>query len=116
MAQNERVICASAALVDDGPGVRFEVDDEGGPTPAFVIRHAGEARAYLNRCAHVGVQLDWQQGQFFDPETGLLICATHGALYDPASGICLSGPCRGGRLIPIAVEEHDGRIELKQDS
>ena len=116
MAQNERVICASTALVDDGPGVRFEVHGEDGPKPAFVIRHAGEARAYLNRCAHVGVQLDWQEGQFFDPETGLLICATHGALYDPASGICLSGPCRGGRLIPIAVEEHDGRIELKQDS
>ena len=116
MAQNERVICASDALIDGGPGVRFEIGGADGPDPAFVIRHAGRVHAYLNRCAHVGVQLDWQEGRFFDPETGLLICATHGALYDPASGVCLDGPCRGGRLIPVAVEERDSCIELKQDS
>lgn len=116
MAPDKRVICSATALVEGGAGVRFEVVSGGQVKPAFVIRHAGKACAYLNQCAHVGVQLDWQEGQFFDPATGMLICATHGALYDPASGECRDGPCRGGRLIPVAVEECDGRIELKQNT
>lgn len=115
MAQNERVICDSAAVADGGTGVRFEIERDGRQVSAFVIRHAGQAHAFLNRCAHQGVELDWQEGQFFDPETGLLICATHGALYDPATGECRGGPCRGGKLISIAIVEHDGRIELKQE-
>jgi len=116
MAESERVICASAALEDGGPGVRFHVEEAGKSVPAFVVRHAGVARAYVNRCAHVGVELDWQEGQFFDPDTGLLMCSTHGALYDPASGECRGGPCRGGRLAPLAVTERDGRILLIQQN
>ena len=115
MAAPARLICASDALTDGGAGVRFTVEREGRTLPAFVIRSGGVARAYINQCAHVGVELDWQEGQFFDPETGLLICATHGALYDPASGVCRAGPCKGGRLVPVAILERDGRIELKQD-
>lgn len=101
--------------MDGGAGVRFTVEWEGRTLPAFVIRSNGVAHAYINRCAHVGVELDWQAGQFFDPDTGLLICATHGALYDPASGICREGPCRGGQLLPVQIVERDGQIELKQD-
>ena len=112
MAENERVICPSAALEEGGAGVRFQVEEGGRNVPAFVVRHAGLPRAYVNRCAHVGVELDWQEGQFFDADTGLLMCATHGALYDPASGECRGGPCRGGRLAPVAVVERDGRILL----
>lgn len=115
MAAPARVICASEALVDGGAGIRFTVERNGRTLPAFVVRSEGVAHAYINRCAHVGVELDWQEGQFFDPETGLLICATHGALYDPASGVCCEGPCRGGRLLPVPIVERNGYIELKQD-
>ena len=66
--------------------------------------------AYLNRCAHVGVELDWQAGRFFDADGMDLLCSTHGALYDPTSGACLGGPCRGGPLMPVAVEERDGAV------
>ena len=109
------MICASEALVDGGAGVRFTIERDGQTLPAFVIRSSGVAHAYINRCAHVGVELDWQEGRFLDPDTGLLICATHGALYDPASGVCREGPCRGGRLLPVRIVERDGHIELKQD-
>jgi nitrite reductase/ring-hydroxylating ferredoxin subunit len=27
--------------------------------PAFVIRHRGHPHAYLNRCAHVPMEMDW---------------------------------------------------------
>jgi nitrite reductase/ring-hydroxylating ferredoxin subunit len=106
------VVCASAALVDSGEGVRFELDRGGQRHPAFAIRFGGRVRAYFNRCAHVGVELDWEPGRFFDADGMVLICSTHGALYDPESGECLGGPCRGGRLEPVAVEEIDGQVVL----
>jgi nitrite reductase/ring-hydroxylating ferredoxin subunit len=68
--------------------------------------------AYLNRCAHVPVQMDWGNGAFFDYSKLYLICATHGAMYLPHTGDCVMGPCRGKRLIPVAVEERDGQVIL----
>jgi nitrite reductase/ring-hydroxylating ferredoxin subunit len=114
MAGRERVVvCASAALVDGGDGVRFEVEQNGAAMSAFAIRYEGRVHAYVNRCAHVGVELDWQPGRFFDADGLVLLCSTHGALYDPATGACLGGPCRGGRLIPVPIEEIDGDVLLK---
>jgi nitrite reductase/ring-hydroxylating ferredoxin subunit len=43
------------------------------------------------------------------------MCATHGALYEPTTGHCAGGPCRGGRLRKIAVVEHDGKIYWQPD-
>jgi len=114
MAGRARVICASAALVEGGDGVRFEVERGGERASAFAIRYEGVVHAYLNRCAHVGVELDWQPGKFFDSESLVLICSSHGALYGAASGICLGGPCGGGGLEKVAVEERDGQVLLKE--
>jgi nitrite reductase/ring-hydroxylating ferredoxin subunit len=114
MAVRERLICASAALVEGGDGVRFEVERMGETLGAFAIRYDGVAHAYLNRCAHVGVELDWQPGKFFDSEGLVLICSSHGAIYGPASGRCLGGPCGRGGLEKLAVEERDGEVRLKE--
>lgn len=105
-------ICSSSAIVDGGAGVRFEVSVDGRLTCAFVVRHQGAARAYLNVCAHRGVELDWEQGQFFDIQQQWLICSTHGALYDPATGYCVSGPCRGATLTSLPIDERNGEIYL----
>lgn len=107
-----RLICASEAVCERGPGVRFTVIRYGVEAPAFVIRAGGTVRAYLNQCGHVPVELDWQPGEFFDDAGLYLICATHGALYSPESGRCLGGRCNGRGLVPIAVEERDGGIFL----
>ncbi len=115
MAGGERVVvCPSAVLVDGGDGVRFEVRRGGAPHPAFAIRTEGRVHAYLNRCAHLGVELDWQPGRFFDADGMVLICSTHGALYDPATGGCLGGPCRGAGLVPVPVDEIDGEVVLRE--
>jgi nitrite reductase/ring-hydroxylating ferredoxin subunit len=110
MAEDERMICASSALVDSGRGVRFEVEYFGGPAPAFAVRYAGRVHAYLNRCAHVAMELDWQEGVFFDLTGHELLCSTHGAMYDPASGRCRGGPCNGGSLVKLRVAERDGQV------
>jgi nitrite reductase/ring-hydroxylating ferredoxin subunit len=107
-------LCDSSVLVDGGTGFRFELEIDGRREPAFAIRHDGVARAYLNRCAHKLVELDWLEGQFFDESRHHLICATHGALYDPATGACLQGPCKGGRLVSLIVDERDGGVWLAE--
>jgi len=110
MADAERLICASDALADAGPGVRFEVEYFGEVTPAFVVRTQGRVVGYLNRCAHMPMELDWQPGAFFADDAEHLICSTHGALYAAADGRCLGGPCGSTPLVPLAVAERDGGI------
>jgi nitrite reductase/ring-hydroxylating ferredoxin subunit len=112
MAAGERLICASGALVERGAGVRFEVDEGARAQAAFVVRFDGIAHAYLNRCAHIPVELDWEPARFFDLTGFDLICATHGASYDPRTGRCRGGPCRGQGLVKLPVVEHDDAVWL----
>jgi len=71
---------------------------------------------YLNRCAHTGLELDWVPGRFLDSERRWLICAAHGALYEPGSGACAAGPCAGrGDLVAVAVLEIDGVVYWRCD-
>ena len=110
------LVCPSSQLIERGEGFRFEwtgATPAGEALPAFVIRHGGRVFAYLNQCAHVPVELDWQPGQFLDETGDYLICATHGAMYRPSDGHCIAGPCRGRRLKALACEEGDGRVWVK---
>jgi len=116
MAESERLICAGTDLIDGGAGFRFQVMWHGQTEPAFVIRYRGRAYAYLNRCGHVPVEIDWQAGQFFDHSGLYLVCATHGALYAPDNGRCLLGRCNGNGLVSLQVTERDGNIYLLERS
>ena len=108
-----RLICAGSDLVDGGDGMRFDIERKGATAPAFAIRHGGRVYAYLNRCGHIAMELDWKPGKFFDADGEYLICSTHGALYAPASGACRGGPCRGAKLVGLNVFEADGRVYMK---
>lgn len=111
MAGNKHLICDAGALSEGGRGVRFTVQRHGRDEPAFAVRYDGAVRAFLNRCGHVPVELDWTEGRFFDLSGLYLICSTHGAMYLP-SGRCVGGPCSGRGLVPLAVEEADGKVFL----
>jgi nitrite reductase/ring-hydroxylating ferredoxin subunit len=115
MAAGKRLICASDALSDAGDGVRFELAWNGETAKAFVIRHNGRLHAYLNQCGHIPVELDWQEGQFLDHSGLYLICSTHGALYSPETGHCISGRCAGKGLTPLPVTEENGHVYLIED-
>lgn len=110
MAETERLICEAAALVDAGRGVRFEVEYFGEAAPAFAVRKDGQVHGYLNRCAHVAMELDWQEGVFFDADGLDLLCSTHGATYDAATGRCVGGPCNGSPLVKLRLEERNGLV------
>ena len=108
-------ICDSESLDEGGKGIRFPVTVDGDDLTAFVVRYGLEARAYLNRCAHLPMELDWTEGEFFESSGLYLMCATHGALYEPDTGQCAGGPCRGGRLHAINVIERDKKIFWEPD-
>jgi len=103
------VLCESSALSNAGLAVPFEVIYCGQKCPAFAIRYADQVHAYLNRCTHVPIEMDYQPNQFFDMSSNWLICATHGAMYSPRTGACMGGPCRGG-LVKIQITELDGCV------
>ncbi len=106
----ELPVCAADAVLEGGKGVRFKVVAGGAPGTGFVVRYDGKVYGYLNRCAHVPIELDWAEGEFFESSGLYLMCSTHGAIYQPESGYCAGGPCKGGRLRVIAVVERDQHI------
>ncbi|MBM3370870.1 MAG: Rieske 2Fe-2S domain-containing protein [Betaproteobacteria bacterium] len=101
-------------LQDGGTGLRTLIPGPGGAVSAFVVQFQGRAHAYLNRCAHVPVELDWLEGAFFDDTGQYLVCATHGAMYEPHSGLCVDGPCKGRSLEPLECRIKDGRIQVRR--
>jgi nitrite reductase/ring-hydroxylating ferredoxin subunit len=105
-------LCASSDLVNGGVAVPFDVVYGGQTCSAFSIRFQGQAHAYLNRCAHVAMEMDWQPNRFFDDSGRWLVCATHGATYAPDTGACAGGPCRGG-LVKIELVEQGGLVHWR---
>jgi nitrite reductase/ring-hydroxylating ferredoxin subunit len=87
-----------------------------GEVESLVLHRSGQAvRAWLNVCPHAGRRLDWAPGKFLRSKDGLLVCAAHGASFEPADGLCVAGPCRGQSLRAVAVEVRDGAVFLTED-
>jgi nitrite reductase/ring-hydroxylating ferredoxin subunit len=103
-------LCPSAALAERGRGFVWDVLEYRQPQRAFALRVDGRVHAYVNRCLHVPVELDWQPGEFLDGDKRWIICSVHGATYDPAGGRCVGGPCGRGRLAAIETAERDGQV------
>ena len=80
-------LCNSADLVNGGRAVPFDIVYAGQTCRAFAIRFQGQVHAYLNRCTHVAMEMD----------------------YQPDTGACSGGPCRGG-LVKIDLSEQDGVV------
>lgn len=108
-------ICEASALEERGKGVRFPVLAGGDDATGFVVRFSGLVHGYLNRCTHVPMELDWNEGDFFESSGLYLICATHGAVYAPETGRCEGGPCRGRSLRRIEITEKDNQVFWQPD-
>ena len=102
-------LCNDRDLVEGAQAVPFDVNYAGQTCRAFAVRFKGQPHAYLNRCSHVAMELDWQPNQVFDESGQWLLCASHGAAYRPDTGQCAGGPCRGG-LVKIGLLESGGIV------
>jgi nitrite reductase/ring-hydroxylating ferredoxin subunit len=103
-------LCAGAELLEAGTAHVFDVLLWRRPARAFALRFDGRVVAYMNRCAHVPTEMEWRPGEFLDDERRYILCSMHGALYEPATGHCIGGPCRGQRLLAVDVAERDGQV------
>ena len=103
-------LCASTDLEESGRGFVFDVLLWGQPARAFALRFEGRVVSYLNRCAHVPTEMDWQPGEFLDAERRFILCSIHGAAYEPTNGRCVGGPCGRDRLMAIDVVERAGQV------
>ena len=81
-----------------------------GRAGVFVMRSGDDVKAYVNCCPHLGTPLNWSPDRFVDLERECIVCATHGAEFRVDSGECISGPCLGDSLDPVAVEVRDGDV------
>jgi nitrite reductase/ring-hydroxylating ferredoxin subunit len=98
-----RVLCRLDDIPDGaGKGFAFGNDDE--PLEIFVVRDGSQVYAYRNVCPHTGSPLDWQPDDFMNEDGSLIMCHTHGALFEIADGFCVAGPCAGDQLTAVAVE------------
>jgi naringenin degradation protein FdeD len=108
--------------IEDGEGKGFSLRDNAADENStvcdiFVVREGGRVFAYANICPHQGTPLDWTPDRFISADSGLILCATHGAQFTVADGTCVSGPCIGARLrpVPVTIDPH-GRIALAKSS
>ena len=109
-----RVICRFDDLSD--PGSRaFTLGGGDWPLQGFVVRRAGQVFAYVNRCPHAGHPLSWVKDRFLTPDDSLIVCSSHGALYEIGTGGCVAGPCAGRGLKRIDVHVADGYVLLNDD-
>lgn len=74
----------------------------------FVVRTGGKVIGYIDRCPHTGMPLALFDN-FLTREKDLILCSSHGALFEPEGGKCIAGPCAGRFLWtwPVKVEGGD---------
>lgn len=86
-----------------GQTKKFLLTCTGREEEAFVVNHAGTLHAYVNRCLHVPMTMDWIDNQFLTEDGQFILCATHGACYRPDTGECVTGPPCGKFLIRVPL-------------
>jgi nitrite reductase/ring-hydroxylating ferredoxin subunit len=105
----ERVVCRLAELEQTGARA-FTVGGCDWPLRGFVVRSGDTVRGYVNRCPHAGHPLNLLPHRFLTPDRALILCCSHGALFEKSSGYCVAGPCAGRSLAPVALEIHSGLV------
>ena len=105
-----RRLCRIEEIDEDG-GKGFVFGEGTARREIFLVRVGDKVYGYENACPHLGSPLDFHPDRFLNAEGTHIICATHGALFEIADGTCISGPCAGDSLTPIALElEDDGWV------
>ena len=106
-----RVVCRLSEL--DGGGARgFTIGGAAWPLRGLVVRVGDRVYGYLNRCPHAGHPLDLRPQQLLTPDGTLILCSSHGALFEKASGYCVAGPCAGRSLSPVPLQVRCGFVML----
>ncbi len=77
----------------------------------ILVKQGEDIHAYINSCPHIGIGLDYGNGRVLNDNNHLL-CAMHGALFEPDTGYCFAGPCSGQSLERVAITIEDDKVFL----
>jgi nitrite reductase/ring-hydroxylating ferredoxin subunit len=108
--KSNRKWVAAVGEIGHGQSKKFTLRRGQRDLEALIVNYAGNHFAYMNRCPHTGITLDWVNNQFFSSDNRYLMCATHGAVFEPPSGECVWGPCFGLSLQSVPLEIEDAEI------
>jgi len=108
----KRYLVGPVSELAPGQSRKFMLRIAGVDEECFLINVDGRLHAYVNRCRHIPLPMDWVDNQFFTEDCSYLMCQTHGALFVPETGECVAGPGNscGKRLFRVPLEVEGGLI------
>jgi nitrite reductase/ring-hydroxylating ferredoxin subunit len=109
-----RVICSLAELAVTGSR-GFSIGEGDWPLRGFVVKTARSVAAFVNYCPHAGHPLNMRPDRFLTPDGNLILCGSHGALFERDLGRCIAGPCQGQSLTPVPIEVVSGYVLIGAD-
>lgn len=101
------VLCRLEDVPDGGARV---IDTAPAECAVVVVRRGARAWAYLNRCPHFSVCLEFEPGEVLTYRAEVLMCAHHSALFRFEDGQCIEGPCAGAALTRVPVSVAHGEV------
>jgi nitrite reductase/ring-hydroxylating ferredoxin subunit len=79
------------------------------------VREGDKVFAYVNRCPHAGHPLNIGPNDFLTADCTHIVCNSHGATFEIASGLCIAGPCVGAGLEKIPIRLESGLVVIDGD-
>jgi nitrite reductase/ring-hydroxylating ferredoxin subunit len=110
----ERVVCALSELPANTARA-FTVGEGDWPLKGFVVREGAQVYGYVNRCPHAGHPLNLLPQRFLTPDGALILCCSHGALFEKSTGYCVAGPCVGRTLTAVRLQIRAGYVLIADD-
>ncbi|MCC8395808.1 Rieske 2Fe-2S domain-containing protein [Paraburkholderia sp. MMS20-SJTR3] len=102
---NATALCTVDDVPDGGARV-VDAPEAGGPV--VIVRRGAQVWAYVNRCPHFSVPLDFEPGDVMCYRSQVLMCAHYSALFRFEDGHCIDGPCMGAGLDVVRVRVEEG--------
>ncbi len=81
----------------------------------LLVKHHREINAFLNRCPHAFAKLDSGYPKLVAMDDYHLLCTMHGAQFNPQTGRCVLGPCKGRYLQSLDIKVEDDLIWLLEE-
>jgi nitrite reductase/ring-hydroxylating ferredoxin subunit len=90
--------------IADGSGLEVTFGAGSEPFRVLLLRRGDTVWAYLNRCPHFSLPLNYEPQQFVTLDAEVIMCAHHAAFFRFDDGVCFDGPCMGASLEAIPLQ------------
>nr|ABU50911.1 hypothetical protein [Pseudomonas sp. WBC-3] len=112
---NDRVLC-KLDDIKEGGALGLPGPQHPHPEGLVVVRRGDSVWAYVNRCPHFSVPLNFQPQTFCTYRSQILMCAHHSAMFRFEDGQCVDGPCKGAQLESVPIRLVDRVVILETNN